>query len=178
MTQSEMQVPSKSIHFEFVLSKEEFFEGKRVFCSLLGSRWARFNYKGMIPVGAFLIAEGALLLFLKLEWFVGVFVITFGLYLVLKRLVLWPWKMSREFKKYPDHEATRTFEIDESGVSAKTSLGSGTMLWARFSKFAETESGYFLFAPPRFLHTIPKRAVPPDLRVSLSNLLSEKLTRV
>jgi hypothetical protein len=178
MTEPEIHGPDKSIHLEFVLSKEEFFEGQRVFCSRFGSRWARFNYKGMIPVGAFLMAEGALLLFLKLEWFVGVFVITFGLYLVLKRLVLWPWKMSREFKKYPDHEGTRTFEIDESGVSAKTSLGSGTMLWARFSKFAETESGYFLFAPPRFLHTIPKRAVRSDLRVSLSNLLSEKLTRV
>jgi len=112
------------------------------------------------------------------EWFIGSFVAAFGFYLLLKRLVLWPWKMSREFKKYPDHDAVRTFEIDENGVSARTSLGSGTLLWARLSKFAETERAFFLLAPPRFLHTIPKRAVPPELLGFLTNLLSQKLTRV
>jgi YcxB-like protein len=174
----EMQTPNKSIHLEFVLSKEEFSEGQRVFCSSFGSRWVRFNYKGMIPVGVFLMIEGVLLIFLRVVWLVNAFVAAFGLYLVFKRLVLWPWKMSREFKKYPDHNATRILEIDENGVSAKTSLGSGTMLWARFSKFAETERAFFLFAPPRFLHTIPKRAVPPELLVSLGDLLSQKLTKV
>jgi YcxB-like protein len=178
MTTSETQIPINPIHFEFVLSREEFFEGQRIFCSSLGSRWVRFNYKGMIPVGLFLILEAALLFFLHVEWFIGAFVGAFGIYLVLKRLVLWPWKMSREFKKYPDHDAVRTFEIDENGVSAKTPLGSGTLLWARLSKFAETERAFFLLAPPRFLHTIPKRAVPPELLGLLSNLLSEKLTRV
>ena len=178
MMPPEMQIPIKSIHLEFVLSKGEFFEGQRIFCSSLGSRWVRFNYKGMIPVGFFLMLEGALLFFLHVEWFIGSFVAAFGFYLLLKRLVLWPWKMSREFKKYPDHDAVRTFEIDENGVSARTSLGSGTLLWARLSKFAETERAFFLLAPPRFLHTIPKRVVPPELLGFLTNLLSQKLTRV
>jgi hypothetical protein len=178
MTPPEMQIPGKSIHIEFVLSKEEFFEGQKIFCSSLGTRWVRFNYKGMIPVGAFLMIEGALLFFLRVQWFVASFVAAFGLYLLLKRLLLWPWKISREFDKYPDHNAARTFEIDENGVTAATPLGSGAMLWARFSKFAETERGFFLLAPPRFLYTIPKRAVPPDLLGSLTNLLSQKLTRV
>ena len=178
MTPPEMQIPGKSIHIEFVLSKEEFFEGQKIFCPSLGTRWVRFNYKGMIPVGAFLMIEGALLFFLRVQWFVASFVAAFGLYLLLKRLLLWPWKISREFDKYPDHNAARTFEIDENGVTAATPLGSGAMLWARFSKFAETERGFFLLAPPRFLYTIPKRAVPPDLLGPLTNLLSQKLTRV
>jgi hypothetical protein len=178
MTTSEMPIPIKSIHLEFVLSEEEFFQGQRVFCSSLGSRWVRFNYKGMIPVGVFLMLEGTLLFYLHVPWFFSTFVAVFGLYLLLRRLVLWPWKMRREFKKYPDHDAARTFEIDENGVSAKTPLGSGTLLWARLSKFAETEQAFFLLAPPRFLYTIPKRAVPPELLGFLSNLLSQKLTRV
>ncbi|MGB6260167.1 MAG: YcxB family protein [Candidatus Sulfotelmatobacter sp.] len=178
MTPPEMQSPGKSIHLEFVLSKEEFFEGQKIFCSSLGTRWVRFNYKGIIPVGVFLIVEGAILLLLHVRWFVGTLVAAFGLYLLLKRLVLWPWKMRREFEKYPDHEAVRTFEIDENGVTAATPLGSGAMLWARFSKFAETERGFFVLAPPRFLYTIPKRAVPPELLGFLSSLLSQRLTRV
>jgi hypothetical protein len=178
MNPTRTQIPGKPIHLEFVLSKEEFFEGQRMFCSLLGSRWTRLNYKGMIPVGVLLIVEGAVLPLLHVKWLVGTFVAAFGLYLLLKRLVLWPWKMGREFDKYPDHDAARTFEIDENGVTAATPLGSGAMLWARFSKFAETERGFFLLAPPRFLYTIPKRAVPPELLGFLSSLLSQRLTRV
>jgi hypothetical protein len=52
------------------------------------------------------------------------------------------------------------------------------MLWARFTNFTETEKTFSLFAQPRFMYAIPKRAVPPATLEFLRNLLSQKITKM
>lgn len=177
MTQPDAQVESNPIHLEFVLSKEEFLASQKFFCSSLASRWTRFNYKGMVPVGIFLMLEAGALFYFHVETFLQVLVAFYGLYLVLNRLLLWPWRRAREFKKYPDHGSLRTFDIEAGGIRVKTRFGSAEMLWARFSKFAETDESFLLFAAPRFLYTLPKRAMPPELLEPLRALLAQNITQ-
>jgi hypothetical protein len=74
MTQPEMQTPSKPIHLDFALSKEELMESQRIGCSKLGSGWVRLNYKAMIPLGILLMVEGAALFFLQVERPIQIFV--------------------------------------------------------------------------------------------------------
>jgi len=153
-------------------------EGQRTFCSLLGSRWVRFNYKGMIPIGVLLIIEAIIVLSWGSSNVLGVSVLALGAYFVAQRLVLWPRKMRREFDQYPDHDSTRTLQLDQAGIVATTSHGSGTMLWSRFSKFAETDRVVVLLAPPRFLYTIPKRSVPPEKLDQLKAFLNQRLIKI
>ena len=49
------------------------------------------------------------------------------------------------------------------------------MVWSRFTKFSETETIFVLFAPPRFLFTIPKRAIPAEKIGELRSMLVQKL---
>jgi hypothetical protein len=138
----------------------------------------RLNYKAMIPLGVLLIVEGVVLLLLGVERPFQIFIAALGLYFLLNRFLLWPWRMAKEFKKYPEHDSLRIFDIDENCFKAKTSHGSGELLWERFSKFTETDKSFLLLAPPRFVHTLPKRAVPAELLEPLRTLLSRKLTKI
>ncbi len=178
MTQSDLQDQARAIHLEYVLSKEEFLEGQRTFCSSLASRWMRFNYKGMIPIGVLLIIEAIIVLSWGSNIILGVSVLALGAYFVAQRLVIWPRKMRREFDQYPDHGSTRTLQLDQTGIVAATSHGAGTMIWSRFSKFVETERVFVLLAPPRFLYTIPKRSIPPETMDRLRAFLNQKLIKI
>jgi hypothetical protein len=178
MTQSDIQDPLGAIHLEYVLSTEEFMEGQRTFCSLLASKWVRFNYKAMAPIGLLLIIEGIVVLYWGSNNILGISILALGAYFVAQRLVLWPRKMRREFAQYPDHGSTRTLQLDQVGIVATTSHGSGTMLWSRFSKFLETDKVFVLLAPPRFLYTIPKRSVPPEDMDRLRAFLNQKLIKI
>ncbi|HEY6337562.1 MAG TPA: YcxB family protein [Candidatus Sulfotelmatobacter sp.] len=173
-----METFDNPIRLEFVLSKEEFLDGQRTFCSSLGSRCVRLNYKAMMPIGILLILEGCVLFYVHVEKPLQILVALLGFYFIVNRLLLWPRRITREFKKYPDHDSLRTFDLDNSSLRARTSLASGEMLWTRFSKFTETDKSFLLLAPPRFLYTLPKRAVPPELLEPLRSLLSQKMTRV
>jgi len=153
-------------------------EGQRTFCSLLASKWVRFNYKAMAPIGLLLIIEGIILLVWGSNNILGISILALGAYFVAQRLVLWPRKMRREFAQYPDHGSTRTLQLDQAGVVATTSHGSGTMLWSRFSKFLETDRVFVLLAPPRFLYTIPKRSVPPEDMDRLRAFLNQELVKI
>lgn len=164
-----------SLHFEYALSPEEFLEGQELYCSRLGTWWVRFNYKGMVLLGLLLIAEGITAAFLKLGFLAVVLLPALGLYYILNKLVFWPMKMRREYRKYPDINGTRTLTADENGVVSQTSHGRGEILWARFSVFGETERIFVLLAPPRAFITVPKRAIPTESLSEFRNLLSRKL---
>ena len=166
------------IHLEFVLAQEEFMESQRIFCSRLGSRWIRFNYKAMIPLGIVLMIEAVALFFLGVNRPLQIIIAILGLYFVLNKFVLWPRKIAREFRKYPENDSLRVVDLGEDGLSTRTPFGSGTMLWARFASFTETERSFNLFAQPRFMYTIPKRAVPPATLGFLRSLLSQKIAKM
>jgi hypothetical protein len=102
------------IHLEFVLAEEEFVESLRIFCSRLGSRWIRFNYKAMIPLGILLMIEAVALFFLGVNRPLQIIIAVLGLYFVLNRLALWPRKIAGEFKKYP------TMTVFASSISTRT----------------------------------------------------------
>jgi YcxB-like protein len=163
------------MNFEYTLSPEEFLEGQRVFCDSLTRGWTRLNYKAMIPVGVLLLAEGAAAIAWKWDKTAQILLPALGAYQLLNRFILWPRKIRREYKQYPDHFASRSVEFDENGVVAKTSHGRGDMVWARFSKFVETDRVFVLLAPSRFLYTLPKRVIPPETMDEFRNLLSRKL---
>jgi hypothetical protein len=164
-------------HFEFTLTPEDFIEGQRAFCSSLGSRWARFNYKALVPLGVIFIAEGVAAYFLHLDW-IAVFVLpVIGAYCILKRLFLWPWRLRRQYLRYPEASAPRTVEFNEGGIQAQSSHARGEIIWSRFGRFTETPSLFILFAPPSILYTVPKRAVPADRMDELRRFLSSKLAQ-
>jgi hypothetical protein len=164
-----------SMHLEYTLSAEEFYEGQRLFCGSLARGWVRFNYKAMMPLGILLLIEGAIAIVWKWDWWAQVILPILGAYYLLNRLVLWPRRIRREYEQYPDHFASRSIEFDENGIVAVTSHGRGEMIWARFSKFVETETVFVLLAPPRFLYTMPKRAIPPEMMEEFRHLLLRKL---
>jgi YcxB-like protein len=163
------------MRLEYVLAPEEFLEGQRVFCSSLGSRWVRFNFKGLIPIGVLLMVEGVVAIIFKVDLFAEILLPVLGAYFIFSRLVLWPRKVRREYDQYPDHAGGRSVQFDEDGVATNTSHGSGNMVWSRFTKFSETETIFVLFAPPRFLFTIPKRAIPAEKIGELRSMLVQKL---
>jgi hypothetical protein len=163
------------MRFEYTLSPEEFFEGQRLFCGSLARRWVRFNYKAMVPLGILLLIEGAIAIIWKWAFWAQVVLPTLGAYYLLNRLVLWPRRIRREYKQYPDHSASRSVEFDENGVVAVTSHGRGEMIWTRFSKYIENDEVFVLLAPPRFLYTLPKRVMSPETTGEFRNLLGKKL---
>ncbi len=170
------EVQTAILHFEYTLGPEDFLEGQRVFNSSFGSKWARFNYKGLVPVALLFIGEGIVAYFLRLGWFAVLFLPVLGCYYIMNRIWFWPWRVKREYARYPDMKAPRMMDFFENQVVTQTSHGRGEMIWSRFSKFAETPRAFVLFTPPKLFYTVPKRGIPPEKVDSLRMLLSRKIT--
>ena len=139
---------------DFTLTGDEFLEGQRVFNRQLASKLARFNYRFATPVAVLLILDGVVFLVLA-KVAIGLVLALWGAWTLANRKVLWPRRMRKEYTQYPDMQ--RSMEFGDGGLAIQTSHGKSELLWSRMTRFVETEKVFVLFAPPRFLYTVPKR---------------------
>jgi hypothetical protein len=160
---------------KFKLTADEFLGGQRVFNRYFAPPIARFNYRYAIPVGILLLIEGALGLFLKWNIGISLFLLGFSAYLITFRTIFGPIIVRKEFAQYLDLVNDKTMEFGEEKIFVQTSHGKGESLWTRYSRFVETHDLIVLFAPPRLIHTIPKRAVSSEELTDLRKLLQRKL---
>jgi hypothetical protein len=163
------------IKIKFILTPDEFFAGQVVFNRFLAPPVARFNYRFAIPVGLLLVADGAAGFLLR--WHVGLnlFLLAFGAYLILYRVIIGPRRVKKEFTQYPDHGTDRTMEFNDEKMLVQTSHGKSEIDWARFTRFVETDSLLVLSAPPRMMYTIPKRIFSMEETNQFRELLQRKL---
>jgi hypothetical protein len=163
------------IKTKFTLTADEFFAGQVVFNRFLAPPVARFNYRFAVPAGLLLVADGTAGFLLR--WHIGLnlFLLAFGAYLILCRVILGPRKAKKEFTQYPDHGTDRTMEFSDEKMLVQTSHGKAELDWARFARFVETDRLFVLFAPPRMLYTIPKRIFSVEETNQLRELLQRKL---
>jgi hypothetical protein len=158
----------------YKLTQEEFLEGQRAYCSRLASKFVRFNYRFAIPVAVVLVVEGIAVFALRLNSIIGAISMGWGLWMLLSRAILWPIRMKKEFAQYPDMDLS--MEFAEEGMAAQTSFGKSELLWSRMTRFIETEKVFVLFAPPRFVYTVPKRAFLAYELEQFRSLLQKKIS--
>ena len=163
------------IKIKFVLTADEFFAGQVVFNRFLAAPMARFNYRFAVPVGLLLFADGAAGFLLR--WHVGLnlFLLAFGAYLILCRVIIGPRRVKKEFTQYPDHGTDRSMEFNDEKMLVQTSHGKAELDWTRFTRFVETDRVFVVFAPPRMLYTIPKRIFSAEETNQFRELLQRKL---
>ncbi|MBZ5599867.1 MAG: YcxB family protein [Acidobacteriia bacterium] len=145
------------MRINYQLTASEFMEGQRVFCRTLTSRMSRFNYRYAVPVGLLLIADGIALLLTQLNLALALVLLVWGLWMIVSRTLLWPLRMKKEYAQYPDFD--RSMEFSEQGFTTHTIHGGGELRWSRLTRFVETEKLFVLFAPPRMMYMVPKRAL-------------------
>jgi YcxB-like protein len=160
---------------KFKMTADEFMEGQRVFNRFLAPPIARFNYRFATPVGCLLLAEGILGFVLKWNWGLCLFFVIFGGYLASCKVLFGRRMLKKEFAQYPELANEKCMEFGEEKIFVQTSHGKGETVWARFSRFIETNQIIVLFAPPRLFHTIPKRVLSSDELAELQDLLRRKL---
>jgi hypothetical protein len=162
------------VKVSYKLTKEEFLEGQRAYCARLASKFVRFNYRFVIPVALVLVVEGIVFLAFQSNFIIGLILTVWGLWMLVSRTILWPIRMKKEYAQYPDMD--RSMEFGNEGMAAQTNYGKSELLWGRMTRFVETERLFVLFAPPRFLFTIPKRVFPGDELEQFRRLLQQKIS--
>lgn len=134
---------------------------------------ARFNYRYAVPVGVMPLGERAVSFALRWNPALSLVVVGFGAYLILFRTLIGPGRVKQEFAQYPAGD--REMEFGEERILVQTSHGKSEFDWTRFTRFVETDKLFVLFAPSRFLYTIPKRVLSPGESSQFSELLRRKL---
>jgi hypothetical protein len=157
----------------YKLTADEFLEGQRVFNRDLASGFLRFNYRFATPVGVLLTADGVVLVALRLQVIIGLFLTVWGIWMIANRTIFWPRRMRKEYVQYPDMD--RSMEFGNEVVAAETNYGNSKFLWGRLTRFVETEKLFVLFAPPRFLYTVPKRAFSAAELEDFRHLIQQKI---
>lgn len=170
-----MTTDTRPLETQFTLAADEFLEGQRTFNKWLAPRSARFNYRYAVPVGMLLVAEAVVGLILR--WSIGfnLALLFFGAYLISCRTIIGPRKMKKEFTQYSNLSWNQSWEFREDKVLVQTPQGKSEVDWKRFTRFIETQDLFVLFVPPRFLHIVPKRALPSGASDRLRSLLERKL---
>jgi hypothetical protein len=163
------------IKIKFTLSADEFLAAQIAFNRFLAPPMARFNYRAAIPVALLLVADGAAGFLLRWNIGLNLFLIAFGAYLILCRVIIGPRKVKKEFTQYPDHDTDRTMEFNDEKILVQTSHGKSELDWTRLSRFIETDGLFVLFAPPRMLYTIPKRIFSIEETNQFREFLQRKL---
>jgi YcxB-like protein len=164
-----------SLTVKFTPTVDEFLDGQRVYNRFLATSLVRFNYRFYVPVGVFAVSVAAVCLILRLDVGIAFFLLILGGYLISKPTIFWPRKMKKEFAQYPDHKSDKVMEFSEEQIIVQTSHGKSEIAWERFIRFVETDKLFVLYAPPRFLLTVPKRVVPPTESDQFRDLLRRKL---
>ena len=163
------------IKIKFILTADEFLAGQVVFNRFLAPPVARFNYRFAVPVGLLLVADGVAGFLLRWQVGLNLFLLAFGAYLIVCRVIIGPRRVQKEFTQYPDHGTDRTMEFNDEKILVQTSHGKSELDWARFTRFVETDTEFVLFAPPRMLYTIPKRIFSVEETNQFRELLQRKL---
>jgi YcxB-like protein len=158
----------------YKLSQEEFLEGQRAYCSRLASKLVRFSFRFAVPVAVLLLADGIAVFVLHLNSVIALILAVWGVWMLINRTVIWPIRMKKEYAQYPDME--RTMEFGDEGMAAQTNFGKSELRWSRLTRFAETDGLFVLFAPPRFLYTVPKRAFAAGELDAFRRLLQQKIS--
>jgi hypothetical protein len=159
----------------FKVTVDEFLGGQRIFNRYLAPPSARFSYRYAVPVGVLLLADAAVGFALRWSTSVCLFLVAFGGYLIAFRTIIGPGRAMKEFAQHPDLAADREMEFGEDKILVQTSHGKSEIDWGRFTRFVETDTLFVLFAPPRFLYTIPKRVFSSIESAQFSELLRRKL---
>jgi hypothetical protein len=162
------------LKISYKLTQEEFLEGQRAYCSRLGSKFVRFSHRFAIPMAFVLVVEGIAVFALQLNSIIGMISVGWGLWLLFSRAILWPIRMKKEYAQYPDMDMS--MEFGGEGLATQTNFGKSEQLWGRLTRFAETDRLFLLFAPPRFLYTVPKRAFTPGELEEFRRLLQQKIS--
>ncbi|SRR6266478_761522 len=159
----------------FIPTADEFLGGQIAYNRFLERKAARFLYRYAYLIGAVFVTQGIVGFALNWNLVVSLLFAFYGLYTISYAAFLAPRKIKKEFAQYPDRASEKIMEFNEEAVLLQTSHGKSEMHWARFSRFVETEKLFVLLAPPRFLVTIPKRAIAPNESDQLRELLKRKL---
>jgi hypothetical protein len=159
----------------FVPTADEYLGGQIAYNRFLARKAARFLFRYAYPMGALFIAEGVVGFAMKWNLAICLLLAFYGLSIISYAAFLAPRRIKKEFAQYPDHASEKVMEFNEEAVLVQTSHGKSEMHWPRFTRFIETEKLFVLYAPPRFLVTVPKRAIAPNDSDPLRELLKRKL---
>jgi len=163
------------IKIKFILTADEFLACQLVFNRFLARPMARFNFRFAIPIGLLLVVDGIAGFLLRWNIGLNLFLLAFGAYIILCRIIIGPRTIKKEFTQYPDHGSDRTMEFNDEKILVQTSHGKAELDWARLTRFLETDRLFVLFAPPRMLYTIPKRVFSVEETNQFRELLQRKL---
>ncbi len=166
-----------SLTAKFTPTVEEFLDGQRIYNKSLAPSHIRFNYRFYIPAGVFAVSVAGVGFVMRSNVGISFFLLILGGYLISVPTIFWPRRMKKEFAQYPDNKSDKVMEFSEEQIVVQTSHGKSEMPWERFISFVETDKLFVLFALPRFLLTVPKRAVPQNESGQFRGLLKRKLAQ-
>jgi hypothetical protein len=159
---------------KFTLTADEYLEGQRIYCRSFTPTMARLFFRFLVPAGIVLLGAGALGFALRWNTGFSLFVAVFGVYLIFGSAVILPRLIKKEHGQCPDHADERIFEFHTEKILVQTAHVKSETAWTYFTRFAETKKAFVLFAPPRVIYPIPKRAFTPGGADQFRSLLREK----
>ncbi|HEV8523152.1 MAG TPA: YcxB family protein [Terriglobales bacterium] len=95
--------------------------------------------------------------------------VTFALHLCPRLM----WK--RSYRKDKGLQEELTMEITESGIRVTSQNFEGTVRWAGYVRFVESETTLLLYVSPNAFHIFPKRAFSSDQLELFLELIRGKL---
>ena len=94
---------------------------------------------------------------------------------VIRRYVLYPLWVRKDFAKHPNFSRGRTLRVDESGLTWSSEVDRSETTWQAFSRFQETENLFVLYLGERLAEAVPKRALAAAQLDEFRHLLLKKL---
>lgn len=129
-------------------------------------------------VGIVLIALGAAVM-VGLGFRQGVafliMVVLLPAFWLIRRYVLYPLWVRKDFAKHPNFSRVRTLRADESGLTWSSEVDRSETKWQAFTGFKETDNLFVLYLGERLAEAVPKRALAGPQLHEFRHLLFEKL---
>jgi YcxB-like protein len=94
---------------------------------------------------------------------------------LIRRQVLYPSWVRKDFASHPNFSRERTLRIDESGLNWSSEVDRSETKWQAFSRFQETENLFVLYLGERLAEAVPKRALAGAQLDEFRQLLFKKL---
>ena len=104
---------------------------------------------------------------------VVIFILLNAFWLV-RRYVLFPLWVSKDFAKHPNFSRERSLKVDNSGLTWSSEVDQNATKWPAYTRFQETQNLFVLYLGERLAEVVPKRALSGTQLREFRKLLLEK----
>ncbi|MGH9727978.1 MAG: YcxB family protein [Candidatus Acidiferrales bacterium] len=163
------------IRAQFTYTPEDYAQGQRFWRKYMAPLWTRSVIYLAFTLGIFLMVVGAVLLWIHTDLPIAIFLVAYGVFILLRHGPLQSLRFKREFLKAKTLHSEKTVRIDEEGLGMSSSDAESKIHWNLFAQHRETPDLFLLSMPPRQFYMLPKRAFSQSDQDAIRLLLEQKI---